>query len=180
MRTLKAAFPDARLAGCDMDQSGVEFCARTFGAAPILSAADPAEIQIDDRFDLVWVGSMFTHLEQDRWAGFLRFLGSVLSPRGVLVFTTAGRFVVELMKGGQVSKGLHPEQAAQLIADYERAGFGYQEYRRRSGWGLARSSPAWVCATLDEVPELRLVSFVERGWLGLQDVVSCVWQDRFR
>jgi SAM-dependent methyltransferase len=174
MRTLKAAFPDARLTACDTDRTGVDFCARTFGAVPAYSSEDPEKIEIEDRFDLIWVGSMFTHLERDRWVGFLQLFESLLNPGGMLVFTTAGRFVIEKMKIGKQSLGLRGDQAGRLIADFERDGFGYQEYRRRPGWGLARASPAWVCSQLDEVPDLRLVSFVERGWLSSQDVVSCV------
>jgi len=174
MRTLKAAFPDARLTACDIDRAGVDFCARTFGANGAYSSDDPNEIHIEDRFDLIWVGSMFTHLEADRWVGFLRLLESLLEPGGVLVFTTAGRFVIEKMKIGKHSVGLRGEQVDQLIADFEQDGFGYQEYLRRPGWGLTRASPAWVCSRLDEVPALRLASYFERGWLNSQDVVSCV------
>jgi len=174
MRTLKAAFPDARLTACDIDRAGVDFCARTFGANAAYSSEDPNEIAIEDRFDLIWVGSMFTHLDSDRWVGFLRLLESLLAPRGMLVFTTAGRSIIEKMKLGKQSLGLRGDQAEELIAAFARDGFGYQEYARRPGWGLARASPAWVCSRLDKVPELRLVSYFERGWLNSQDVVSCV------
>jgi SAM-dependent methyltransferase len=179
MRSLKAAFPDARLTASDIDRAGIDFCARTFGAVPIESAEDPEKIEIEDRFDLIWVGSMFTHLDADRWVGFLRLFESVLEPGGVLVFTTAGRFVIDKMKIGKQSVGLRGEQVDRLIMDFERDGFGYQEYVRRPGWGLARASPAWVCARLDDVPELRLVSYFERGWLNSQDVVSCVRRSSF-
>jgi SAM-dependent methyltransferase len=174
MRTLKAAFPGARLTACDIDRAGVDFCARTFGAIPVYSRADPAEVEIEDRFDLIWVGSMFTHLDGPRWPGFLKLFDSLLDPGGMLVFTTGGRFVIEKMKAGKQSLGLRGTQAEQLIADFVETGFGYQEYPRRPGWGLARASPAWVCSRLDEVPNMRLVSYVERGWLNRQDVVSCV------
>ena len=176
LRTLKAAFPDTRLTACDIDRDGVDFCARTFGAVPAYSSADPAEVRLEDRFDLIWVGSMFTHLDAARWTGFLQLFDSLLAPGGVLVFTTGGRFVIEQMKSGKKSRGLGGKQAEQLIADFERTGFGYQEYPRRPGWGLARASPAWVCSVLDDVPNMRLVSFVERGWLNSQDVISCVRQ----
>jgi SAM-dependent methyltransferase len=176
LRTLKAAFPDAKLTACDIDRDGVDFCARTFGAEPAYSSANPEEIAIEGRFELIWVGSMFTHLDAGRWVGFLRLFESLLEAGGMLVFTTGGRFVVEKMKAGKQSVGIREAQSRQLIADFERTGFGYQEYRRRPGWGLARAAPAWVCARLDEVPELRLVSYVERGWLSSQDVVSCLRQ----
>ena len=54
------------------------------------SSADPSEIEIEDRFDLIWSGSFFTHIDEARWSRFLPFLASLLAPGGVLVFTTAG------------------------------------------------------------------------------------------
>ena len=36
MRVLRAAFPDAELVACDIDQDAVSFCAETFGARPVL------------------------------------------------------------------------------------------------------------------------------------------------
>ena len=60
LRVLKAAFPDARLAAGDLNRDAVDFCAQTFGAAPIYSAQRPEDITIDDSYDLIWCGSLLT------------------------------------------------------------------------------------------------------------------------
>src|SRR5262245_895416 len=66
LRVLRAAFPTARLVACDLDTDGVEFCAATFGAEPIYAHESPARTRIDDQFDLIWCGSLFTHLDETR------------------------------------------------------------------------------------------------------------------
>jgi SAM-dependent methyltransferase len=94
LRVLKAAFPDADLVACDLDRAGVDFCARQFGAEPVYSTPDPARIPLDGPFDLIWCGSLLTHLDAPKWPGFLRALRDVLAPDGVCGFTTHGVGVV--------------------------------------------------------------------------------------
>jgi hypothetical protein len=68
---LKAAFPGAELTACDIDRDAVEFCAETFGAVPVCAETRPEQIRFDREFDLIWSGSLFTHLEAERFGGFL-------------------------------------------------------------------------------------------------------------
>jgi SAM-dependent methyltransferase len=175
LRTLRAAFPEAQLVACDVNRDAVDFCAAAFGATAAYSHSEPEQVKLPGPFDLIWCGSLFTHL--GRWDGFLRLLASASKPDGLLVFTTAGRHVIELMKAGDHGRIEDPEG---LIRDYEETGFGYRPYPGE-GLGLARSSPAWICRLLEErFPELRLVFFGERAWNALpaspdrQDVVACV------
>ncbi len=49
LRTLKAAFPKARLTACDVDQDAVDFCARVLNATPVYSKPQPEQIEINDR-----------------------------------------------------------------------------------------------------------------------------------
>src|ERR1700733_14940972 len=62
LRHLVRLFPDAAFDACDLDAAGVDFCAATFGARPILSKEDLASVEFDGNYDLIWVGSLFTHL----------------------------------------------------------------------------------------------------------------------
>ena len=52
LRALKAAFPGANFTACDLDQHGVDFCVRRFGAAGVYSNLDPNKIRIYANFDL--------------------------------------------------------------------------------------------------------------------------------
>ena len=178
LRMMKAAFPGARLTACDIDRDAVDFCAETFGATPVYSSPDPSEIEIEDRFDLIWSGSFFTHIDEAGWARFLPFLASLLAPGGVLVFTTAGRNVTTRMRRGEHA-GLSEDAVRAVIESYDSTGFGFGAYpgREREGYGLARVTPAWVCSRLEAVPGLLLLGYSESrgGSLERQDFVSCIF-----
>jgi CBS domain-containing protein len=193
LRTLKAAFPHARLTACDLDRDAVDFCARTFGASPVYSDVDPARIEIEDRFDLIWSGSLFTHIDAPRWPGFLGLLASLLAPGGVLVFTTAGRSVAAEMREGageQVFtpsgrsvaaemregeyRGLTADLARGLLEDFDRTGFGYRDYPGQAGYGHSRARPSWVCGQIEQTAGIELLGYTERGWNGRQDAVACI------
>ena len=87
MRVLRAAFPDSTLIACDLDRDGVDFCAETFAAVPVYGNTDPARVRIDQPVDLIWVGSLFTHIDPARWNDFLDLFARVLRPGGILVVT---------------------------------------------------------------------------------------------
>ena len=88
LRTLRAAYPQAEIVACDIDTDGVDFCAKTFDAIPVYSKENPEEIDLRRKFDLIWVGSLFTHIRDERWPEFLSFFSRVLAPGCVLIFTT--------------------------------------------------------------------------------------------
>ena len=91
LRFLKAEYPHARLFACDIDHEAVDFCAQAFGATPVYGREHPAEIELEDQLDLIWCGSLFTHLDQSLWGEFLDLFESALVVGGILVFTTCGR-----------------------------------------------------------------------------------------
>lgn len=197
LRMLRAAFPHAEITACDILASGVDFCAETFGAIPAYSSPRPQEIRLAQRrFDLIWCGSLLTHLNAEAWDGFLRLFTNLLAPGGLLVFTTHGRLVASRMRSGS-GYGLDRASAKALLADYEATGFGFAEYRdrpehsfqtrvleqvfalgknrdRQEDYGISLSSPKWVCDRLARLPELRLIYFNERAWDNHQDVVGCL------
>jgi SAM-dependent methyltransferase len=169
MRFLRAAFPDADLTACDIDRDGVDFCAAEFGATPVYSLEDPEQIEIQGDFDLIYCGSLLTHLDRERWAGFLDLFERVLSPRGILVFTAEGRFVANRMEEEPPSIEGDPTT---MLEEFRRTGFAYRDHRGQKGYGRTLSSPAWVCAFLERWPALELVTLHEMG-IG-QDVYACI------
>lgn len=172
LRFLKAAFPTAALTACDLDEDAVRFCEAVFGAKPVVSAQDPVAIEFADKFDLIWCGSLFTHLPAERWHQFLNVFVRALSKESVVVFTTNGRAMYETIHRGQRTfGGPDPER---MLRDYETQGFGFSARNRTGDYGASLSSPAWVSHLLERHPDLRLITYVEGGWRGLQDVVACI------
>jgi cyclopropane fatty-acyl-phospholipid synthase-like methyltransferase len=182
LRTLKAYFPNAKLAACDLDKDAVEFCRRTFNAIPLYSATVPKDVKINDRFDLIWVGSLLTHLDNRKWDGFLELFDSLLNPNGLLVVTTHGRRPAEWIRTGisfygmTVSQlyGLDNDQSEKLLRAYDTLGFGYVKYHSQNDYGISLSSPAWVLSHIQKFANLRLVTYLEYGWDNHQDVVALI------
>jgi SAM-dependent methyltransferase len=172
LRFLKAEFPDAQFTACDLQRSAVDFCAEAFGAAPAYANEDPAQTNIQGPFDLIWCGSLLTHLDQNRWCSFLSFFEGLLSPRGVLVFTTHGRLTVRHVQEGTYDYGIYGQPPKDLLDDYHRSGFGFANYPNDMNYGISASSPSWVLSQLERLPKVRILTYIERGWDDHQDVVA--------
>jgi SAM-dependent methyltransferase len=172
LRTLKAAFPQAALTACDTWEEGVEFCSKVFGARGVVSDQNPSKVKLDGPFDLIWCGSLLTHLDRAPWLGFLQMFESLLAPGGVLVFTTRGRYNAEGLRSREIPLYLHEEQIRQVLRDYDQTGFGYYPAFTPDHGECITSRP-WVCAQLDQAPTLQLLLYLERGWMSAQDVVAC-------
>src|SRR5262249_52257527 len=152
----------------------------------------PDQIGIQERFDLIWCGTLLTNVDQRRFVRFLKLFRSILSPGGALVFTTHGQLVAERLLGTlrtadsktfreDFTYGLEPRTIGELLSDYEREGFGYRDYPDETlasigmkNYGISVCSPAWVCFQLQKLSGVRLLTYTERGWDDHQDAVACV------
>lgn len=173
LRNLRAAFPYAAITACELDRDGVDYCAKTFGAEPSYGAeALAAETDIG-RFDLIWCGSLLTHLDAPRWGWLLSLFEAQLAPQGLLLFTTHGRLVPRRIQAGW-DYGLEVERLRQLMACYQETGFGYVDYPNQTDYGISLARPSWTLALLDRHPGLRRLLYLEHGWDDHQDVVACV------
>ena len=92
-RHLRAAFPDACMFFSDLDHEGVDFCSKTFQGTPVYSQPDLTKVDLPSDLDVIWVGSLFTHLDAERTLAWLRHLFGALRPHGILVATFHGLFV---------------------------------------------------------------------------------------
>jgi len=140
LRMLRACFQNSRIVACDLDKDGVDFCHRTFNAIPVYSQKKTEQIPIKEKFDLIWCGSLFTHLNIDDFQDFLAFFESILSSQGILVFTTHGRRSIDLIKKGK-DYGLDSKKLTKLVEDFENNGFGFQQYEGQEDYGISESSP---------------------------------------
>ncbi|MBV8202645.1 MAG: methyltransferase domain-containing protein, partial [Acidobacteria bacterium] len=71
----------------DVAAAAVEFQCRQFGVHGFVSAPRPEDLACGERFDCILVSSLFTHLPEDTFAGWLRRLWELLAPGGVLAFS---------------------------------------------------------------------------------------------
>lgn len=172
LRHLREAYPAATLTACDLDQDGVAFCERTFGAHGVVSSADFDAVDLGRRHDLVWCGSLFTHLDRAQWLPLLRLFLRHVEVGGLLVLTTHGRWVAELLRSGAKHYGLAAAAVAEVLDAYRRDGFGYSGYPQSPDYGISLNSPAWLLRSVGDFESLRVVTFAERAWDTHQDVLA--------
>jgi SAM-dependent methyltransferase len=183
LRFLRVAYPNAEITACDILKEGVDFCVEQFGAKGVYSSAHPEEIDAQT-YDLIWCGSLLTHMPENEWDPWLTFFEDHLNPGGTVVFTTHG----EAYADGLFM--LHmPPNFRDLHADYLRAGFAFSTNRnmRPDDPGISLSSPEWVLNKLRKRRQMRVTAFMERGWHDAHDVwsvtkatVSSLQRDRER
>ncbi|GAB3576142.1 hypothetical protein GCM10027445_39750 [Amycolatopsis endophytica] len=172
LRTFRAAFPAAELIASDIELDGVEHCTRFFGAIGLPASVHIEEIPQVSDIDLIWSGSVLTHLDVDAWDALLGYFERALAPGGVAVVTTHGRRVAWRMgNGGEY--GLTEADHERVLSDYRAHGFGYADYPGQPGYGISLSTPAWVTGHV-LTPRLRLAGYIEAGWDGHQDVLILV------
>jgi 2-polyprenyl-3-methyl-5-hydroxy-6-metoxy-1,4-benzoquinol methylase len=171
LRALAANFSEAELTAVDSNKRGVDFCAREFGAKPVYSNFALSNLTFDREFDLIWVGSVFTHLSCERWPKLLTLLRSVLTKNGSLVFSTHALEAERRLRDPHALLlfNLESERIAKILEEHQSEGFGYSDYRRYPGYGVSLSSSEWVTRQLRSVG-LEPILNQETGWDDFQDV----------
>jgi SAM-dependent methyltransferase len=169
-RGLRAAFPEAELTACDIDRDGVDFCAAQFGAAPLYSDQDPAQIQLDGEFDLIWVGSLLTHLDAGQCRQFLDLFRIHLGAGGLLLFSSHGRNAVKRWPSDD-------RRVQAIVRDFKLKGFGYQDHHGVKGYGTSAFTAAWIADTLAPWTDLTMLGYVERGLADHQDLIAVLKLD---
>ena len=126
------------------------------------------------RYDLIWCGSLITHLDAPRTRALLKFFARHLAPGGLLLFTAHGDFVAARIEAMAAFYGLNPQDIPALVAAYQRDGHGYLDYPEAAGYGVSLTAPAWLRAEAQAAGPLREVYFRARGWDEHQDVFGFV------
>jgi SAM-dependent methyltransferase len=162
-RYLRDAFRHAEITACDLDTGGVDYCAATFNAIPVCSDPAPANINLTGQYDLIWCGSLLTHLDEQRSREFLTLFHSRLSENGVLVFTVHGSFSANFIRNGLTDYALDQDGLATLLRSYDDCGYGYSNYPGQRDYGISLVSRQRMMQWLDEFSALRLLTYTEWG-----------------
>ncbi len=167
-RVLRARYPSAVITACDLDRLGVDFTAETFGARPAYSEPNFRHLQLSGPFDLIWVGSLLTHLPEHQTRQFLDFAVRHMGPDSRLVVTSHGEYVATRLR--TTTYGLSEPAACGLTGQYLKDGYGYRGYDGGPDYGISLTARAWYENVLADSP-LRLQSYHDRGWDRHQDAL---------
>jgi len=178
-RALKSVFPGSELYVSDIDEDGVRFCAQTFAARPLASRPEFCGLDFGRQFDLIWVGSLITHLPEDVVVDFIDFILRHLTERGVAVVSShgayvVGRIVASLLKGGE-AYGVEHAKGWRMVNDYFASGFGYGDYPNADlsvqHYGVSLATRQWMHDAVERCGG-SLVSYHDHAWDRHHDVLA--------
>lgn len=161
-RHLRSAFPDATLYFCELNEAAAAFCASTFNGVPVRSDALP-------KVDVIWVGSVFTHIDYAQTRSLFGTLCSALAPRGTLIATFHGRRAIEMAKDKPY---VAADKWSRVLADFEATGAGFTSYAERTDYGVSLTRMAAIAELGQAVENVRFVGYREAGWSNHQDVAA--------
>lgn len=169
-RHIRAAFPDAEITFTDVMKDASAFCAETFAGRDKPISKDFSGYDPERKFDLTWVGSLFTHLPEEKSAKLINLLLGLTKPGGVIVFTSHGRYIRERRHAGTWPYAIDAEQYDAMISQADTAGYGFVNYKKSADYGISLASLGWWERTISSQAEIVLLR--ERGWDRHQDVIA--------
>ena len=170
-RWVRAAFPDADIDTCDLRARDMEFCRRQFRARTWTSGTDIAALEAPGTYDLIWVGSVLTHLSAEHCGRLIDKLLGWTNSGGLLVMSTIGRSALSLRDHGDADY-VHAEAWRAIKAQYAAFGFGYADYADQAGYGLSLTKLSWAGGLIENLRGARLVLLAEAAWDGLHDILA--------
>ena len=175
LRHLRTMFPDIPIDACDLDKDAVDFCVSNFGANPIYSKEDLTQVDFKNNYDLIWIGSLFSHTSKEITQKWMEHLSGFLSKYGIIVATLIGRRGIDIHKKYPY---IAEESWNKILVDYNKFGYGYHDYATdenhdyiSGSYGISLARPSVIVEIIESIPSVRLYSFSERGWVDHQDVV---------
>jgi len=170
-RFLRAELPEwAVLDVCDIVPEAVDFCRKEFGSTPILSQEDISKVILPRRYDLIWIGSLLTHLDKKGFSDALTLAASSLVEHGILVFTTHGCYSLEILD----SYGIPDMDRNDVEKQLQGSGFYYSPYPGESNYGISLNTEDYVRSLIEKDLPTKLMPlfFERRGWDSHQDVFA--------
>jgi SAM-dependent methyltransferase len=168
-RYLRAFFPGADMTFADVDPSCAQFCAGTFNGTALTTQPDFSLLSFPGKYDLIWLGSVFTHIDYNRMKVLFDKLFGALKRDGVLIGTFRG----EQMYRTYLRSPAVAKRDADLIQEYEAKGVAHKTYPNgKDDWGLSLVKPQKLMELGSRSPEARMISYAEVAWANAHDVVA--------
>jgi SAM-dependent methyltransferase len=168
-RFIRALFPEARITFSEVDAEAANFCANQFRGTALVTPKDFNALTLPETYDVIWLGSVFTHMDYERMKVLFGKLFNALNPKGVLIGTFRGEKMYQSYKN-------FPEltvRDAELLRSYEETGVAYQRYPGwKDDWGLSLVKPAKLMELGKDHPTSRLMTYAEVGWANAHDVLA--------
>ncbi len=154
---------DLSVTGCDVDERAIRWCQANLGRSTCVTnnALPPSPFK-DGSFDLIWCGSVFTHLDEDRQDQWLTELHRILRTKGILLASVHGPYCWE--------PRLPPRAIAKLKARgiiFARTGFDAGIHP--NWYQVAWHTEKYIRGHWGSIFEIR--DYIPQGFSNFQDII---------
>jgi SAM-dependent methyltransferase len=172
LRVLQTRLNPKIITACDINEEGLSFCAAEFGVEPLVSNRDLQKIEFRKKYDLIWVGSFFTHINRPTFSILMGVIAGILQNCGVVVFTTHGEYSLELIDKNVY--GVQFPEKGKIIQILGNEGHYYTPYTHSPEYGVSISSHDFVLSEVRKAfgRQAKLLMYKYRGWDNHQDVYA--------
>lgn len=171
LRWIRALYPDARIVASDIDKRGLDFCAKEFNSEPWASNPDFLSLRPPCRFDLIWCGSLLTHINERSGRDLISSFCDWLSPGGIALVTSLGRKAIFNKKRGS-NKYLSSDLFENIAKDYKGGRYGFAEYPGQNGYGISVVSLHWALEQIYNRPDISVLAVSEHVWDNHHDTIG--------
>jgi 2-polyprenyl-3-methyl-5-hydroxy-6-metoxy-1,4-benzoquinol methylase len=141
----------------DLQEEAVSFCATALKLSAVVSSPRPTEFASALRYDVVLAVSFFSHLPDDLFRAWLHQLAGLMSPCGILLFSTHG---FDLANGHPVPSGGHL-----FVSQSENARLDPSVY------GTSYVTEDYVCQALRQaLGDTVHIRYLPKGMCSAQDL----------
>ncbi len=155
-RFLAQEFAPHKIWVSDIYKDAVDFQKKYFKVNGFYSYADPSHVEFPGKFDIIYAGSLFSHLPENRFKQWLSALWGTLNDGGILIFSTHGERLCP--SGTQMS----PSGFA-FVGRSESRTLSAEEY------GITFVTSGWVKQLAARLG-INNIQFLQQELCGFQDI----------
>jgi 2-polyprenyl-3-methyl-5-hydroxy-6-metoxy-1,4-benzoquinol methylase len=90
-RHLVKMTPPSKITVSDVYREAVDFQQNVFGVKGFYSEFNPEDVNVPEKYDVIFVASLFSHLPIKTWSPWIKKLYNSLNENGALIFSTHGK-----------------------------------------------------------------------------------------
>ncbi len=155
----------------DINSDAVNFCETYFGVNSFTSDKEFSFLKKTPNFDLIFVGSLITHLKESHSIDLIEKLIKKLSRNGVLILSSHGTFVANKLAENCMEYGLTDAEFSSLQESFNASGYGFGAYQNDPEYGISVISKNWFEKYIILRNHAVLENFEERLWDRHHDII---------